>query len=62
MTTHVRFGYFQREVISVPYMKKLYNRHFSKVFKYLFEAAEGDFPTLKLHACQRIETLQTGCG
>lgn len=38
--------------------KKLYNRQFSKVVKYLFESAERDFLTLKLHACQRIDSLK----
>lgn len=48
--------YFKVEVISFPYIK-LYNRQFSEVFNYLFEAAERDFLTLKLHVCQRIESL-----
>lgn len=26
--------------------------------KYLFESAERDFPTLNLHACQRIDSLK----
>lgn len=38
--------------------QKTPNRQFSKVVKYLFESAERDFPTLNLHACQRIDSLQ----
>ena len=58
-STHdFRCRYSEREVISVPHKKKkLYNRQFSKVFNYLSDAAERDFPTLKLHVCQRIESL-----
>lgn len=38
--------------------QKTPNRQFSKVVKYLFESAARDFPTLNLHACQRIDSLQ----
>lgn len=42
-------------VLSAP---KTSNRQFSKVVKYSFESAERDFPTLNLHACQRIDSLK----
>lgn len=47
---------YKPRVLSAP--KKTSNRQFSKVVKYLFESAERDFPTLKLHACQRIDSLK----
>lgn len=47
---------YKPRVLSAP--KKPSNRQFSKVVKYLFESAERDFPTLNLHACQRIDSLK----
>lgn len=49
---------FRLRDIFKPRVLKLYNRQFSKVVKYLFESAERDFPTLNLHACQRIDSLK----
>lgn len=49
---------FRLQDIFKPRVLKLYNRQFSKVVKYLFESAERDFPTLNLHACQRIDSLK----
>lgn len=47
-----------QDVYSPQCTKKPSNRQFSKVVKYLFESAERDFPTLNLHACQRIDSLK----
>lgn len=49
---------FRLQDIFKPRILELYNRQFSKVVKYLFESAERDFPTLNLHACQRIDSLK----